>query len=503
MLKLIKEYKLKHAIVIIFLGSFALRLVPEILAGPWPLGFDTITYYVPTILNWADGDFSPIHFGSFTPLSFFLLFSIYTLSGSVFLALKILGPLLYGFLCSSFFFFVTKGLGWNNKKGLLAALLFASYFPTLRIGWDLYRNTLGLALFFLFLSSLSKFDEPPRNRKIVVSALAILVVLSHEIVSAMMFFVVFSNFALDVFKRKGSSKFFKSYLWFMPSLLIFLFIIYSNAITSHEVPGGITYFTSENRGIPYDSYFVLIGDVFGLFFLIFGLILPLIVVGFWRDRKLDSWLLICLLGSFWPIFFPWFQIAPWNRWMYMLAPLFLVYVVNGLDKLQLLKIQRANNIHFRRNALAMSLFLTVFVGLGIGYMVLPMSTIPPQSTSIERLSLYIPGGMLSNTFPVNYCEDLVKSLRYVNDHLNNDSVLIIHKSLTGWADLYLDEGKNIINYHFQPHADGLQEALSAGYKRVYLIWWVSDGWYGQKSVPQEFERLSVGLHITVYSYDKD
>jgi hypothetical protein len=149
----------------------------------------------------------------------------------------------------------------------------------------------------------------------------------------------------------------------------------------------------------------------------------------------------------------------------------------------------------------MSLFLTVFVGLGIGYMILPMSTIPPQSTSIERLSFYIPGGMLSNTFPITYCEDLEKSLQYVNDHLNNDSVLIIHKSLTGWADLYLDEGKNIINYHFQSHADGLQEAMSSGYKSVYLIWWISNGWYGQKNVPQEFERLSVGLYITVYFYD--
>jgi len=348
---------------------------------------------------------------------------------------------------------------------------------------------------------MSKFDEHEHSGKIVVSALAIFIALSHEIVSAIMFFVVFSNFALDFFDHKKSGKFLKSCLWITPSLLIFLFVIFGNAITFHSVPGGINYFTSKDRGIPYYSYFVLFGDVFGLFFLIFGLILPLIVVGFWRDRKLDSWLLICLLGSFWPIFFPWFQIAPWNRWMYMLAPLFLVYVVNGLDKLQLLRIKRANNVHFRRNALAMSLFLTVFVGLGIGYMVLPMSTIPPQSTSIERLSFYIPGGMLSNTFPITYCEDLEKSLQYVNDHLNNDSVLIIHKSITGWADLYIDDGKNIINYHFQSHTDGLQEAVSTGYKSVYLIWWVSNGWYGQKNVPQEFERLSVGLHITVYFYD--
>jgi hypothetical protein len=178
----------------------------------------------------------------------------------------------------------------------------------------------------------------------------------------------------------------------------------------------------------------------------------------------------------------------------------LLYTVNGLDKLQLLKTKRANNVHFRRNAVALSLFLIVFIGVGISYAVLPISTIPPRSTSIERLSFYIPGGMLSNTFPISYCEEVEKSLQYINDRLDNYSVLIIHQSLTGWVDLYLDEGKNIINYRFESHAYGLQEALSAGYKRVYLIWWVSDGWYGQNSVPQEFKRLPVGLHITVYLY---
>lgn len=506
MLRLIKEYKLRNAIVIIFLGSFALRLVPEILAGPWPLGFDTITYYVPTILNWADGDFSPFHFSSFTPFCCFLLFSVYTVSGSVFLALKILGPLLYGFLCSSFFFFAAKGLGWNNKKGFSAALLFSIYFLSLRISWDLYRNMLGLAFFFLFLSFLPKFDDLLKSRKFIASTLTILVTLSHEIVSAVMFFVVFGGFALDVFKHKSPSKVFKSSLWFMPSLFIFFLIVYSNAIAFHNVPGCLNYFTDKNRGITYDSYFVLAGDIFIFFFLIFGLLLPFVIAGFWRDRTLDSWSLICLLGSFWPIFYPWFEVVPWNRWMLMLNPPFILYAANGIEKLKITKrkvtLNGGTHAFFSRQT---SIFMVIVI-ISVGFMILPLifspyTTVPP---TLERLSFYIPGGMISNTFPISDCEDLQKSLEWVNGKLDNRSVLIIHESLTGWAKLYLSDGKNVINYHFLSHFDGLQEALSAGYERVYLIWWVDGyGWYGQKSVPREFNPTKpafVSSHVAVYLY---
>lgn len=496
MLRTMKEYKLKHLIIIIFLGSFALRLIPEILAGPWPLGFDTITLYVPTMLNWANGDFNPVHFNYYTPLCHFLLFSVYRISGSIFFTLKFLGPLLYGLLCSSFLFFVDRGLGWNNKKGLVAAFLFSVYFLNLRISWDLYRNMLGLALFFLFFPFLRKFDELPRSRKFIASVLAILITLSHEITSVIMFFVIFSGFALDIFKNKRLSKVFKLSLWFMPSLIILSFFVYSSAIVFHEVPGSLNYLATM-------SYSVLTGDVFSLFFLIFGLLLPFVILGFWRDRTLDSWSLICLIGSFWPILYPWFQVIPWKRWMFMLGPPFTIYIVNGFDRLKMLKGEFVSHKGFHMRFSKLALILIIIGSTGIVYMIFPLSvTFSPSTTVDERLGYYFPGSMLCNTFPLADCDDFEKCFQHVNKSLDDSSVLIIHESLTGWARLYLDEGKNIINYHSNSPLDGVSEALSAGYETIYLIWWVNGyGWYGQKNLPNCFEPEGFfSSYVAVYIY---
>ena len=493
MLRSMKEYTLRHPIIIIFLGSFTLRLIPEILAGPWPLGFDTIRYYVPTMLDWANGDFNPVHFNYYTPLCYFLLFSVYRVSGSVFFTLKFLGPLLYGLLCSSFLFFVNRGLGWNNKKGLVAAFLFSVYFLTLRISWDLYRNMLGLTFFFLFLPFLRKFDELPRSRKFIASVLAILITLSHEITSVIMFFVIFSGFALDFFKNKRLSKVLKLSLWFMPSLIILSFFVYSSAIMFHEVPGSLNYLATT-------SYSVLTSDVLILFFLIFGPLLPFAILGFWRDRTLDSWSLICLLGSFWPILYPWFQIIPWKRWMFMLWPPFAIYIVNGFDKLKMLerKFASRNGLHIHLSKLA--LILIIILGASIAYMVFPLNvTFSPHSTLDARLGHYIPGSMLCNTFPLADCDDFEKCFQYVNKRLNDSSVLIIHESLTGWARLYVNEGKNVINYHSNSPLYGVSEA--AGYETIYLIWWVDGyGWYGQKNLPECFESVFNSSYVSVYIY---
>lgn len=500
-----KEFKLSYLIIVIFLGGSILRLVPEILAGPWPLGFDTITYYGPIILNWADGNFSPADFNGYAPLCYFLLFLVYRLSGNVFFALKFIGPLLYGLLCSCFFFFVFRGLGWNNGKGLLTTFLFSIYFLSLRISWDFYRNMLGLAFFFLFLSFLSKFDELPKSRKIIASTLAILVTISHEIVSVIMFLVVCSSFALDIFKRKDSSKIFESALWFVPSLLIFFFIIFNSAIMFHEVPGSLNYFTDVSRGIVYDSYFVLARDVFSLFLLTLGPLLPFVILGFWRDRKLDSWSLICLSGSFWPFFYPWFQIVPWNRWMYMLGPTFIIYAVNGFDRLKMLKKKCTSHKRFYEHFSKLAVVLMMIGGISVVYMIFPLSvTLSQDLTIAERLGHYLPGSMLCNTFPLNDCDDFEKCFHYVNENLGNGAVLIIHESMRGWARLYLDEEKNVINYHFNSPLDGVSEALSQGYERIYLIWWKNGyGWYDQKSLPSDFRLDFSSSYAAVYKYELD
>ena len=38
-----------------FLIPLGIRAAPEIVVGPYPVGFDTIAFYVPNTLDWAAG----------------------------------------------------------------------------------------------------------------------------------------------------------------------------------------------------------------------------------------------------------------------------------------------------------------------------------------------------------------------------------------------------------------------------------------------------------------
>src|SRR6266702_6807592 len=51
----IRKYKLP---LVAFLLPLTVRAIPELMAGPYPIGYDTITAYVPFMRDWAAGNTS-------------------------------------------------------------------------------------------------------------------------------------------------------------------------------------------------------------------------------------------------------------------------------------------------------------------------------------------------------------------------------------------------------------------------------------------------------------
>src|SRR5215472_3658227 len=118
-----------------------IRLLPEIIAGPYPIGYDTITAYVPAMQDWAAGNRA----GQFDPaLGGWLIFVLFgTLYDSTRIdpltILKVAAPTLYGLLGLSEYYFSRRILGWSSPRSLGLVLLASSYFVSLRISWDLFR----------------------------------------------------------------------------------------------------------------------------------------------------------------------------------------------------------------------------------------------------------------------------------------------------------------------------------------------------------------------------
>src|SRR2546427_8801730 len=63
-----------------FLLPFTVRAIPEVIAGPYPIGWDTIAFYVPNTLDMAAGKMSILGIMGSGPLMYAFVVPIYLLT---------------------------------------------------------------------------------------------------------------------------------------------------------------------------------------------------------------------------------------------------------------------------------------------------------------------------------------------------------------------------------------------------------------------------------------
>jgi len=110
----IRKYKFALAA---FLLPFTVRAIPEAIAGPYPIGWDIIAFYVPNTLDMAAGRMSVWGIIGSGPLMYSFIVPIYLLTRiSPILLFKATGPVLFGLLCWSVFRFCEKKLGLSMRS---------------------------------------------------------------------------------------------------------------------------------------------------------------------------------------------------------------------------------------------------------------------------------------------------------------------------------------------------------------------------------------------------
>src|SRR5947209_5929775 len=184
-----------------FLIPLFIRTIPEILVGPYPIGWDTIAFYAPNTLDWAAGKTGFVQILGTAPLMYMISIPVYWVSrvNPVWI-FKIMGPILYGSMIWSLFRFLKIGLKWPDKQALGGALMTSLYFVTLRISWDLYRNMLGLTFILLSLPLLQNW-KGPRNQALL-STLILLAVASDQLTGVIVLVLVGSRTLMALTKRQ-------------------------------------------------------------------------------------------------------------------------------------------------------------------------------------------------------------------------------------------------------------------------------------------------------------
>jgi hypothetical protein len=477
------RFSLNFYLFLAFIMPLSVRVLPEILMREYLVGFDTISYYVPVTWKWINNGISFWEFFGYAPLLYLMLSGLTLAGGSLIVLLKVLPPILHGFLGVTIFWYATRSLGWSSLKGLFVSLLSTLYFVGLRISWDMLRTELGLIFLFVFLIFLNTYLSDSKWRIFVgLLSSSVLVVLSHQLVSIIMFTVVFGVFLEKVSKHDYS------FLWHLlavlPAALLFGLTVYADyvlpAISENFVSGKLEWlsllgFSSISDGIV---------NAGGFLFFCYLPLFPFIFAGIrkFKHKELKFWFIWCLVGIALPFLF---SSAPLSyRWVLLLAFPFAFFSVEGFERL--------NSGLLKKGLVGFAVLLSFsFIFL-------------PAEMAFPYFSLYpynVPSSMLQNSAPLSDCEDVVKALNWVKANVNSDGILLVHDAFYGWALLCINDVK-IIRYGYASPETAALAFSEQGYKQLYVIWWVSgEGWHGQSSLPSSFREVFHSGGIAVYEFE--
>jgi hypothetical protein len=462
--------------------------------GPYMIGFDTLGFYVPNTLLWLHNSINLWSYLQTAPLFYAIFMSMVFAGGSPVLVLKIIPPFLLGFLGLSIYTFAKRGLGWSPPKSTFVALLSTVYFVALRASWDQLREELGLVFFFCFLMLLLDQKGSSWKRCFVLSFLMITVVLSHQLVSVIMFGVVVFTIASKLF-RKDFVRSVNLLIVSLPSALFFI-IVYLSGVQSVflNYPTNIELSLSSWTGFTsYQS--MLVGEA-GFFLYCYLPIMPLVIMSLKRfgNLQLRSWLLLSLILLLLPIA----STSPY-RWVLMLTYPLAFYATETLSRFKSIKWKRFKFTVQRIAALYLVLSTAI---LSFGFMFMsaekPFSYFNPQQ--LNYYVYQIPSSMLQNTISITDCQNTINALQWFKNNANSSALLLTHTVFYGWGLLTLNKNQ-IIDYGFDDPTKAAMTVAQQGHTEIYLIWWINgQGWYGQPNVPPSFQEVFQSGKIGVYSY---
>ncbi len=447
----------------IFLVGFSIRLLPELLSWPWLIGFDTPEY----VANLKDFVVKPnpltrsVWYGVsrlLPPLLNLLLYPL-TFVLDPWYIFKVFPPLLYG-LESAAFYSLTDALGMSRRARLISTLIFTFYPVSLRISWDLHRNSLGLLFLILLLAELIRNERPW-----LIFFLSLGAYLSNEFTFSFAFALVTLSLADDLLKRvpkrRTLPKIMASALGM--SVFIVLLLAVGLPVGVHEISLlGLV----ETKIIPTLMLFIPL--------IIF---LPLGVASFKGDWHIVLLVALITFASFSEMVIPGLFFPLWDRWMYHFVLPLSLYAGAGVSRIR-----------------GSEVFVSLFIVLGLLFTIAPYQPTGIAASSDVGALEYrgfslTPSGMLRilrdmfgstsmtytmmhSSVPIDIERYCLNASRYLSDKKFNE--LLADFNLYGFVHIERRFAVNVtttlldVNTVFNRHLEGL---YLRGIRELFLLGW--------------------------------
>src|ERR671911_2801105 len=444
----------KRLIILVFLAGSVIRALPEVVAYPYPIGYDVINYYIPVITN-LEEHWSVI--SGQLPVYTLILYSLHlSTSLSPHFLVSSAGIILYGFFSVSLFLTSRKLLRFNEIYGAYLALFVILQLPVLRTSWDLQKDIFALTLLLISVSLI----DPSKIRigyiRLIGSFIAASVAVFVDKMVGVLFVSSLIAYALAVRVR---------YITFLSLITSVLFAIaigsqYGNVQQSLQTSNASP---SLNLATPPPEIYNPTA-LFTLFLVVNG---PLLIPGGFGFMRSDRRFLkvvtaITAIGSFSWLVFPDKQSLVADRWIFLFGIFLSIFAGYGiLDYLR-------QNVSSKRRKQILFILLGTCALLGISYEVMPH-----QFTGIWRyivgqnIEPYGPSTMQFNSIAIRNTFDLTSMTSWINENTPVDALFIGEKHWRGWMELELEDERDFMYYSSQDSA--LQLIEDCELDSCYLI----------------------------------
>jgi hypothetical protein len=437
----------KYTILVVFTLCIALRATPELMAYPYPIGYDVINYYIPTITNFEDKwDTVSKQFPLYVTFLYLLSITTGLPAYSVVVAVIILMTGIFGI---SLFY-----LGRNLLKLAISHSAFIAIFAivqlaVLRTAWDFHRDIFALTTMMFVFSLLSRKSAGWKPLAIIL-VLTTLTVAADRMIGAL-FSVSLVVYAIVIRRREVA-------LTGILAIGMFCTLTVSTqstpdikTITSTEIP-------QNNNEL---KEFYNPADLLIFFVVINGLLVAAAAIGFLNMKNsllLKIPLLVCLMGSFSWLAFPENRYLLADRWI-ILAGIFLS-VFAGYGILYLIR-------NLKKRFTIAGFILGAFAVLGVSYAVIPHHSASALYGIVGVHAKNLPPvTMQFNSIDVEDNDDLLSTIAWINKNTEQNALIVGESHLRGFMELYLEDERI---YHFSEDPQAFAETLINRSQQVYLM----------------------------------
>ena len=386
----------KYAILVVFTLCIALRAAPELMAYPYPVGYDVINYYIPTITNFEDKwDTVSKQFPLY--VTFLYLISITTGLPAYSVVVTVI-IVMTGIFGISLFYLGRNLLKVGISHSAFIAIFAIVQLAVLRTTWDFHRDIFALTIMMFVFSLLSR-ENVGWKPLVLILVLTTLTVAADRMVGAL-FSVSLVVYAIVTRRREVAL-----------TGILAICMFWALTVATQSTPDIKTITTTAE--IPQNNdelrEFYNPADLLIFFVVINGLLVAAAVIGFLNMKNsllLKIPLLVCLMGSFSWLVFPENRYLLADRWI-ILAGIFLS-VFAGYGILHLVR-------NLKRRFTIAGFILGAFAVLGVSYAVIPHHSASALYGIIGLHAKNLPPlTMQFNSIDVGDNDDLLSTIAWIN-----------------------------------------------------------------------------------------